>query len=353
MPHRGNESAPATTGKRLVAIGVSFTLVLCILFADATRAAEVGQIEVQGHRGARGLFPENTLEGFTGALRIGVDVLELDVGLSKDNAVVVCHDAKLNPQLTRDLDGRWLQGPRPTLRDLSFAEIRRFNVGRAHPSSEVAKRFPHQQIFAHAHIPALREIFALAARAQANAVQFNIELKIRPNTTQPAGSNVYASPQVFADAVAREIEAAEAIARVTIQSFDWHALTAMKLRLPNIRLAALTTQQPWFDNVQLGQSGPSPWTAGLDVDDFGGSVPHLVSALGATVWSPYWRDLTPAKLRAAHELGLRVSVWTVNTRSHMRKMIELGVDSIITDYPNRLRAELAARELPLPPPVDF
>lgn len=333
----------------IAALAVSTASVVALVAPEATVAHHnAARVEIQGHRGARGLLPESTLAGFEHALRLGVDILELDVGLSKDGVVVISHDAKLNPELTRDADGQWLAGERPALRSLTYAEIARYNVGQARPGSMVAKRFPDQAALKHAPIPRLRDLFALTARAQASRVRFNIELKIRPGWP-----DVYAPPDVFADAVASVIESAAVEDRVTIQSFDWRALVAMKVRLPAVRLAALSTQQPWFDNIRVGHAGASPWTAGLDVDDFNASVPHMVKTLGVDEWSPNWRDLNAENLKVARDLGLEVSVWTVNLRHQMGQVIELGVDSIITDYPDRLRAELVARKRPVPAPIEF
>ena len=107
----------------------------------------------------------------------------------------------------------------------------------------------------------------------------------------------------------------------------------------------------WEGNLERGRAGPSPWTGWLDVDDFGGDVPALVAAAGCAVWSPDFDDLTPAALRRAHELGLEVVVWTVNEPDDMAALIELGVDGIITDYPDRLRKVMAAHGLALPAPT--
>ncbi|MGH6903446.1 MAG: glycerophosphodiester phosphodiesterase family protein, partial [Geminicoccaceae bacterium] len=149
-------------------------------------------------------------------------------------------------------------------------------------------------------------------------------------------------------------------------SFDWRSLSAVRALAPDIRTACLTMEaqvhnigyglppeqsKTWEGNIQRGRTGPSPWTGWLDVDDFGGDVPALVAAAGCAVWSPDFDDLTPAALRRAHELGLEVVVWTVNEPDDMDALIEMGVDGIITDYPDRLRAVMAKRAMPLPEPT--
>ena len=113
----------------------------------------------------------------------------------------------------------------------------------------------------------------------------------------------------------------------------------------------LSAQQRWLDNIRAGEAGPSPWTAGLDVDDHGGNVAALVVAAGGRVWSPFHREVDGAKIKDAHDRGLAVKVWTVNDEDRMNQLIDLGVDGIITDYPDRLRAVMAARGIDLPPPT--
>ena len=312
-----------------------------LLLSSATVAAT----EIQAHRGARGLFPENTLAAFGGSLRIGVDVLELDTGLSRDSVVMVSHDPKLNPSLTRDSAGRWIKES-VALQALSADQLQAFDVGRLRPDSRGARRFPTQQSVEGERMPRLAQVFELVRKADADDVEFNIEIKLRPG-----GGPVFASPQKMAAAVAAQIRKADVVQRTTVQGFDWRALVALRKIAPDIRLAALTVEQSWLDNLQRGEPGASAWTASLDIDEHGGSTPHLVKALGAEVWSPYWREIDASSLRLAHQLGLVVSVWTVNNKKDMRTMLELGVDSIITDYPDRLREVMQNMGMPVPDPV--
>lgn len=296
-----------------------------------------GALDLQGHRGARGLFPENTLAGFARALALGVTTLELDLGVSADGHVVVSHDRRLNPALTRTPDGRWLQGPLPPVHSLTLAELRRFDVGRVDPASRYARRFPHQRALDGERIPTLAEALALAPRGGTGPVHLNVETKLSP--LEPA---LTPPPKVFAHAVVRAVRDAGAARRVTIQSFDWRTLRHVQSIAPEIQTAYLTAQQEWLDNIEAGRPGVSAWTAGLDVDDHGGSVPELVHAAGGDVWSPYYRELDAAQMQRAKELDLRVIVWTVNEVPDMHRLVDMGVDGIITDYPDRLR-EVARR----------
>ena len=138
----------------------------------------------------------------------------------------------------------------------------------------------------------------------------------------------------------------------SVQSFDWRTLAIVQRVAPEIPTVYLTAQQPFMDNIQSGCPS-SPWTAGLHVSQFLNSVPRMIEAAGGAVWSPYYGEVTPENVREAHTLGLKVVVWTVNEAPDMRRMIELGVDGIISDYPDQLReiASEVSMPLPLPTPV--
>ncbi len=316
------------------------------VLAGALGAATPGAFDVQGHRGARGLAPENTLAAFARALSLGVSTLELDTYVTRDGVVVVSHDALLNPDLTRDVAGRWIGNPGPPILQLTLGELRRYDVGRLRPGTAYAARYPEQAPSDGQRIPTLEEVFALAARAKNADVRFNVETKVDPRHPEETPP-----PERFADAVIAVVRNAGVPARTTLQSFDWRTLRYAQKAAPEIATVCLTSQQPPLDNVQLGQPGPSPWLAGLDVDDFGGSVPRLAQAAGCAFWSPDARDLQPGAIAEAHAQGLKVIPWTVNEESQMNALAEAGVDGLITDYPDRLRKVLARRGVPLPRPT--
>jgi glycerophosphoryl diester phosphodiesterase len=302
--------------------------------------------DLQGHRGARGLAPENTLAGFTRALAVGVTTLELDCGVTKDGVVVVSHDRLLNPDHTRDASGQFLAVPGPAIVDLTYEELRQYDVGRIRPGSELAAQFPDQQPVDGERIPRLADVFALVERSGNRAVRFNIETKI-----EPAHPEQTVSALAFARALAAVIQEAGMTSRVTVQSFDWRTLRLLGALAPEIALVALTDQQPDEDTIEIGKPGPSSWLGELDVDDHGGSVPKLVQALGAKTWSPHALDLTPALVIEAHSLGLNVVPWTVNDPQGMERAIALGIDGLITDYPDRLRTVLQGKGIPVPAPT--
>jgi glycerophosphoryl diester phosphodiesterase len=151
--------------------------------------------------------------------------------------------------------------------------------------------------------------------------------------------------------VVQAVREAELTARVSIQSFDWRTLAIVRRIAPQIERVCLSIDGGDGDTLQRGQPGPSPWTAGLDIDDFAGSTPRLVVAAGCSVWSPNYRNLTAPSLAEAKGLGLKVIPWTVNERADLERVLRMGVAGMITDYPNRLRAVMAENDVPLPPPV--
>jgi glycerophosphoryl diester phosphodiesterase len=260
------------------------------------------RFDIQGHRGARGHLPENTLAGFERALQLGATTLELDVGVTRDGVVVIHHDRALNPDITRGPDGAWIAAPGPLIRELGFDELQRYDVGRIRPGSEYARRFPHQQPVDGSRIPRLAALLAKPAR-------FNIETKLSaeaPQETLP--------PEPFACALIGEIRKAGAAARTTIQSFDWRALKVVEREAPEIATVYLTDRR--------------------------NAEPEQVHAAGGRLWSPDFATLTPEKLAAARALGLKIIPWTVNEPADIARMLGMKVDGVISDYPDRVLVEI-------------
>jgi glycerophosphoryl diester phosphodiesterase len=303
------------------------------------------RVELQGHRGARGLAPENTIPGVRAALEIGVDTIELDVRLTADDQLVVHHDPWLNPSFTRDAGGAWVEPQALAVRQLSLAAIQRFDVSRVRAATDHDSRFPRAGVPAGpVRIPSLPEVIRFVEGFAGGAVGYNIETKISPDQRDTA-------PEELADAVIAAIRAAGVESRATIQSFDWRTLARVRQRAPGIATVCLTSRAENSDTVGEGRPGPSPWTAGLDVDDHGGSTPRLVAAAGCKIWSPDAATLLRPEVTEAHRLGLRVIVWTVNEPADIARALDLGVDGVISDYPDRAREVMASRGLPLPPPL--
>ena len=301
-----------------------------------------GAFDLQGHRGARGLAPENTLPAFAVALSLGVSTLELDTSVTKDGVVVVSHDARLNPDITRGPDGRWLNPPTRAVRELTLDDLGHYDFGRIKPGSEYSYRYPDQKRMDGVRMPTLAQVFKLARSAGNAEVRFNIEIKTSP---EKPGDTL--APEAFAKALLATIEREGMSARVIIQSFDWRALKAVQALAPSIPTSYLSSQQRLLDNIAAGKAEGSAWTAGVQFRDHG-SIPKMVKAAGGAIWSPYYPELSAALVKEAHALGLKVIPWTVNQTEDMARLIDWGVDGLITDRPDFLREVMAGKNLPLP-----
>lgn len=231
---------------------------------------------------------------------MGVDTLEMDAGITADGVVVVHHDRRLNPDVARDAAGNWVSFPSHTIHSLTFEKLQAFDVGRIRPGSEYARRFPHQKPLDGTRIPRLAEVLALKAPC-------NIETKV-----SPAAPLETAGPEEFARTLVAEIRAAGAQDRCTIQSFDFRTLAVVEKEAPEIPTVYLT-EAPASD-------------------------PRLVAGSGGKIWSPDFEALDEAKVAAARRLGLLIVAWTVNEPADIARALALGVDGIISDYPDRVIA---------------
>jgi glycerophosphoryl diester phosphodiesterase len=306
------------TGRRRVR---SILRALSIALAVAASGAQA--LELQAHRGGRGLWPENTLSAFDQALALGVDTLELDIALTADDVVVVTHDVALNAVHTRDADGAWLAATGPRIRSLSLAQLQRHDVGRIRPGTAYAKQFAGQTPRDGERVPTLSAVFALVRARKADT----------------------ASPEIMVRALLQEIDKAGMAQRVTVQSFDWRTLALVGELAPGMPRGYLTSARSTLRD--------SRWTAGLNAAAFA-STPQLVKAAvgegdGGATWSPSADDVTPEAVSQAQALGLRVVPWTVNRRAEMSALMDLGVDGLITDFPDVLRDAMRARGIRLPP----
>jgi glycerophosphoryl diester phosphodiesterase len=215
-------------------------------------------------------------------------------------------------------------------------------VGRINPASRYAQTFSAQQAVDGTRLPTLDELFALVRKSGNQEVRFSLETKVFPHTPEAT-----VAPEPFARALINAVRQAGVAARTTIQSFDWRTLQVVQAQAPEIGTVYLSAQQRWLDNIGAGSTQASAWTAGIRHANHG-SVPKMVRAAGGRIWSVYFGDLTPALLQEAKDLGLTVLAWTVNDTAQMARLIDMGVDGIITDRPDLLRQEMARRGLPLP-----
>lgn len=299
--------------------------------------------DLQGHRGARGLFPENTLAGFAGALAIGVSAIELDIAVTRDDVPVVVHDFALDPDLTRDADGRWLRGDCPLINTLTLEQLRRYDVGRARPGGATHRSFPAQATFDGARVPTLAGVFAATGAA---GTRIEAELKTdprRPGATVPAAH--------MAELVVATARAAGARGRLVVRSFDWRGLAWLRAAHPELPLCWLTDAETVAD-ATLWWDRPGPAA-------FGGSTPRAVAAAvaeggpagWAATWAPDHATLRADEVAEAAALGLRVVPWTVNEPAEMRRLIAWGVAGFCTDRPDLAREVMRAAGLELPAPA--
>ena len=267
-------------------------------------------IDVQGHRGARGYLPENTLPSFARALQLGVTTLELDVGVTRDGVVVIHHDRGLNPDIARGPDGQWVRAATP-IHSLTYAELQRYDVGRLRPGSDYARRFAQQQPRDGTRIPKLSELFDLAKSHR--TIRFNIEPKMDASALEDTPSAVE-----FARALIAEVRKASVADRTTVQAFHWPVLKVVEREAP---------EMPTVYCTEGAQSDP-----------------ERVRAAGGKIWSPDFETLTSEKLAAARKQEMRITVWTVNEPADIKRVLALGVDGIASDYPDRVLNQLKERQ---------
>ena len=272
------------------------TLAAALSLATAIPSLAAPKILVHGHRGARARRPENTIPAFEYAIRAGVDALEMDMAVTKDNVIVISHDPILRPPVC--------SGPAKNvaIRQLTLLQVQQWDCGAIQNP-----RFPTQQTLPGTRMPTLDEAFDLAARGN---FDYNIETKSFPDHPEYTPD-----PAEFASMVLSKIRAHHLDQRIILQSFDFRTLLAMKRLAPEIRLSALTETdaRPFSEIAREAQAG---------------------------IISPNFELVTPEKVAAAHAAGLQVVPWTVDTPADWDKMIAAKVDAIITDDPPSLIAYL-------------
>ena len=309
----------------------------------ATSALQVnernGSFDLQSHRGGRGEWTEESLAAFANSLALGVTTLELDTHLTEDGKVIVWHDDTIQAAKCIDTAPATAGDPEfpyvgDRVAELSLVQIRTLNCGYTQLAG-----YPEQEVVEGNRIAELRDVYHLVEAAGAEKVRFNVETKVESSQVGGAGM------ESLTRAVVAEIQASGMADRTTLQSFDWSSLNLTKELAPELPLVALSSGDTWMG---VGQPGASRNLGGIDIDDYDGSLPKAAAAQGYDVVSPTFRSVTPGMIAEAHELGLPVIPWTVNTTAEMERLMDLGVDGIITDYPTRLRTLLEERGLKLP-----
>jgi len=294
-------------------------------------------VRIIGHRGAAGLKPENTIIGFAKALELGVDAIELDVLMTADKELVVHHDYRLKPEITRNSDGTWVPEHDITpIMAMTLDQLRRFDVGRLKPGTRYASKYPRQMPSDGERIPLLREVIQLIKNSNHSKVELWIEIK-----TSPESASKTPPPETVAQHVVALLQDHHFTQRVKILSFDWRSLIHIQKIAPTILTIYLTSETKQFKAASFLNPWESDWTAGFDMGKYNGSIPRTIAAAGGSWWAPKYTQITAKQCQEAHQLGLCVAVWTPDSKKAFKKMIQMGVDAIITNHPDRLLQILA------------
>ena len=341
------------TRNLLGALALTTAAVLAAPTPAASARVPDHPFDLQAHRGGIGLTVENTLPSFRRAIELGVTTLELDVQITEDGQAVITHDRQVNGKKCEDTGPATPGDPEypyvgKYVDTLTLAQVRTLDCG-----SEAQAEFPGQQTYPGTRMPLLSEVFDLVQAYHAQNLKLNVETKVEagaPSETAPR--------EQFVQVVADEVRRQQMADQVTIQSFDWGSLMRMHEVYPQLPLVALDN----YDFLQVGKPGASPWLGGIDIDDFGGDPLKAIKSFGASAWSPvhgmpqngkvtdpgYTPYVTKTNVDEAHAAGIKVVPWTVDDKPTMNKLMDDGVDGMITDYPDRLREVMADRGLDLP-----
>ena len=288
-------------------------------------------IKIYGHRGARGVLPENTLESFKYLFENNIHAYETDILISKDFIPVITHDFRLDPSYTKDINDNWIEDENIKIIDLTYDQILQFDVGTLNKLSKYGRKFVNQKSLQNQKIPKLSELLKLTSDNIVEDLLINLEIK-----STPIEKNLTPEPDEMVKIIIDEVSRSNLEDRIIYSSFDWRVLREIKERGSKIPRAYLTSgargkiydKSPWLDFTPLHN---------------GVELPELIKALGGSAWHPNYKDVNKEIVQISHDKGLPVNVWTVNRESDMLRMIDYGVDGIMTDYPLKLK-ELCERK---------
>ncbi len=279
-------------------------------------AQYIPKFDLQGHRGARGLQPENTIPAFLKALEYGVTTIELDVVITKDKQVLLSHEPYLSPAICLDSSGVEFKGDKKyNIYKLSYEEIKMFDCG-----SKGNDRFPEQEKRS-VYKPLLQDVIVAVEDYIKNYSRYEVDYNIEIKSTPEGDKKEHPTVEEFSDLVFQVVDQYLPLNRVVIQSFDFRVLKYWHTKYPKVRLAALVENTKSIE-TNLANLGFIP-----------------------SVYSPYYKLISKSKVDYIHSLNvegvdkskrtMRVIPWTVNEPEEMMQLKEMGVDGIITDYPNR------------------
>jgi len=283
-------------------------------------------------------FAPNTRAGFAYCLERGFDGIECDVHLAADGEVVVQHDYRLNPRLTRDRSGRWIDGPGEAVCRLTSAELAGFDVGRYRPDAKELAAYPHYTPRDGEPIPALRDLLALYRARNATAILW-IELK-----TTPFQRDVSSDPTALARAVVDAVIEFGVARRTVLLAFEWDVLTIARRRCLDVELDFLTLHPRHVVALNRGAGVIDPYRLFGECDPrrFGDSVPAAVAAAGGDWWGPNVGDVSADDVAVAQAAGLRVNLWNVESdAASIDAALALNADAITLSDPDRLAERLA------------
>ena len=267
-------------------------------------------IDLQGHRGARGLWPENTIPGFLNVLDLGVNTLEMDLAVSADGQLIVSHEPYFSAEICLDRNGNEIPEDQQlgyNIYKMTYDQVAEFDCG-----SKIHPRFPDQEKISTIKprlVDVIHEVEAFLADKKLPKVNYNIEIK----SSVPSDNLYHPTPAVFSDMVYQLLSLKLDWSRVTIQSFDFRVLQYFHQTYPDVTLALLIENElPWKTNI-----------------DSLGFTPQIYSC--------DYNLLTQEVVTELQAEKMKVIPWTVNERSDMDRLLEWGVDGIITDYPNRTK----------------
>ena len=288
-------------------------------------------VRIFGHRGARGEIAENSIEGFKHTFALGIKAVEFDVVISKDKIPVLYHYFNLMPYLVKDESGNWLKNSELKVFDKSYEELSKYNIGGLDPESKHGKRFKEQKLLKNAKIPKLSELLELASRKENKDVFLNLEVK-----STPFKMGLTPTPSDTVSLILKDIDTHKFEDRIIISSFDWRILYELKKQNSRILRGFITLQQD-LSTTKKNIYENSPWMAKNYSLDQLFLIPNIIKSLEGHAWNAFYRDVTKQNVELAHKHGLATCVWTVNREQDIIRMIEYGVDGIITDYPKKVQ----------------
>ena len=276
-------------------------------------------------------MPENTLESFSFLFENKINAFETDVLISKDLIPVITHDFRLDINMTKGSDGNWITDENIKIYDLKYEEILNYEVGYINKLSRYGRRFLNQKSLPNQKIPKLSDIFDLVNSSDIKDLVINLEIK-----STPVEDNLTPSPNEMVSIIKKEIEKSKLSEKILISSFDWRILKEFSIQIPNMTRGYLSFQQNTGVKIEKTIYKNSPWmNLALAFNEY--DLPRLIRQLGGKVWCPFYRDISKKDVEMAHNEDLVVNVWTVNKENDIMRMIEYGVDAIITDYPLLLK----------------